>query len=214
TAVERIVLEQLGELHLKLDNLTTIVQSLTQNRAVQQESHDDYQNVLPISTLEELNSFDEKLRQDADFKKHMIAKLSITGGNSIKKTVWRVCRKVFTPELATQLNWVGRGEKTGIKSRPVREILLCKFYSNNPIMGDFINIPVSYTIVLKSLHTTADVVHLIVFFPLNIFSCIVAVLRNGALAMVTEAEVETAIQNWLRLSQDRLRGQRRERPQL
>ena len=96
----------------------------------------------------------------------------------------------------------------------MRDILLCKFDSNNPIKGDFINIPVSYTIVLKSLHTTADVVNLIfVFFPL-IFSLVVAVLRNGALAMVTEAEVETAIQNWLRLSQDRLRGQRRERPQL
>lgn len=75
TAVERIVLEQLGELHLKLDHLTTIVQSLSQNRASQQESHDDYQNVLLISTLEELNSFNERLRQDADFKKHMVCLL-------------------------------------------------------------------------------------------------------------------------------------------
>lgn len=165
TAVERIILEQIGELHIKVDHLTTIVQSLCQNRV--QERHvqtNDYDHLLPISTLHGLDSFDERLLRDGDFKKHVIAKLSITGGNSVKKTVWRVCKKIFTPELATQLNWCGRGEKTGIKSRPVHEVLL--------------------------------------------FS----ILRNGALTHITEAEIETAIQNWLRLSQDRLGGRRRQRP--
>ncbi|XP_073715705.1 uncharacterized protein [Misgurnus anguillicaudatus] len=166
TAVERLVLEQLGELHLKVDHLTATVQSLCQNRAQnQQPQSSDYDHLLPISTLEELNRFDEKLRQDIDFKKHVIAKLSITGGNSVKKTVWRVCRKVFSPELATQLNWCGRGQKTGIKSRPVHEILQ------------------------------------------------LSVSKNGALPHITEAEIETAIQNWLRLSQDRLGGRRRQRPE-
>ncbi|RXN16691.1 interferon-inducible GTPase 5-like protein [Labeo rohita] len=84
--VERIILEQLGELHIKVDHLAAIVQSLCQNRAQdQQPQSNDYDHLLPISTLHELNSFDEKLCRDGDFKKHVIAKLSIIGGNSVKK---------------------------------------------------------------------------------------------------------------------------------
>lgn len=85
TAVERIVLEQLGELHLKVDHLAANVQSLCQNRTQnQQPQSNDYDNLLPISTLEELNCFDERLRQDNDFKKHVVCLLIlgvvITGG--------------------------------------------------------------------------------------------------------------------------------------
>lgn len=74
TAVERILLEQLGELHLKVDHLTTIIQSLTANRLQdqQQSNNEGNDQVLPISTLEELNSFDERLGQDSDFKKRMV----------------------------------------------------------------------------------------------------------------------------------------------
>ncbi|KAL0973524.1 hypothetical protein UPYG_G00205310 [Umbra pygmaea] len=164
TAVERIILEQLGELHLKVDHLTAMVQSLSANRTQDHHSlSNDHDQILPISTLEDLNVLDERLPRDIDFKKSVTAKLSITGGNSVKKTVWRVCRKVFSPQLATQLNWCGRGQKTGIRTRPVKEIILS------------------------------------------------AVLGNGALSSVTEAETEMAIQNWLRLSQDRVRGRRRQR---
>lgn len=76
TAVERIILEQLGELHIKVDHLTAIVQSLCQNRAQdQQPQSNDYDHLLPISTLHELNSFDEKLCRDGDFKKHVVCSL-------------------------------------------------------------------------------------------------------------------------------------------
>lgn len=52
-------------------------------------------------------------------------------------------------------------------------------------------------------------------FDLDLLLCIslvVSVLRNGRLGCATEAEVEAAIKNWLRLSKDRVGGQHRERP--
>ncbi|KAL1250610.1 hypothetical protein QQF64_018406 [Cirrhinus molitorella] len=93
TAVERIILEQLGELHIKVDHLTAIVQSLCQNRFQDQQAQSNhYDHLLFISTLHELNSFDEKLCRDGNLKKYVIA------------------------EFATQLKWCARGQKTGIKS--------------------------------------------------------------------------------------------------
>ena len=75
-AVERIILEQLGELHLKIDHLTAIVQSLSTNGAQrQQPQSNDHDQILPISTLEELNNFDERLAQDSDFKKCVVCSL-------------------------------------------------------------------------------------------------------------------------------------------
>ncbi|XP_062393569.1 mitotic spindle assembly checkpoint protein MAD1-like [Sardina pilchardus] len=165
-SVERIVQEQLGELHLKVDHLTAVVHSLSENGTEDQQSQrSDNDQRLPILTLEELNHFDERVHRDSEFKKRLIARLSIAGGDCVRKTVSRVCRKVIGPHLATQLNWCGRGQKTGIKSRPIHEILL------------------------------------------------MSVLRNKVLSTATEAEVEAAIQGWLRLSLDRLGG-RRQRPRL
>ena len=55
TAVEKILLEQ-----LKVDHLTAVVQSLSTNRAQdQQPPSNEHNQILPISTLEELNTLDE-----------------------------------------------------------------------------------------------------------------------------------------------------------
>ncbi|XP_061536637.1 uncharacterized protein LOC133404604 [Phycodurus eques] len=70
TAVERFIVEQLGELHLEVDRLTATLQSLSANRAPDRPPRsNDYGKSLPISTLEELNNFDERLCRDRNFKK-------------------------------------------------------------------------------------------------------------------------------------------------
>lgn len=78
TAVERIILEQIGELHIKLDHLTLIVQSLRQNRAQEQQPQsNEFDHIFPISTLQELNCLDERLLRDGDFKKHVVCSLML-----------------------------------------------------------------------------------------------------------------------------------------
>ncbi|XP_060756719.1 uncharacterized protein LOC132867723 [Neoarius graeffei] len=61
----------------------------------------------------------------------LISKLGVTGGTTVKKMVWRICQKVFSNQLATQLNWCGRGNKTSIKSRSVAEMLISSVRKNN-----------------------------------------------------------------------------------
>lgn len=55
-----------------------------------------------------------------------VSMLSLSGGQTLKKMIWRVCQKVFAPHLAVQLNWCGRGHKRGVKNSRVREVIICK----------------------------------------------------------------------------------------
>ncbi|XP_073728273.1 uncharacterized protein [Misgurnus anguillicaudatus] len=127
TAVERLLLEQVGELQLKMDY---IIKLLQKNTSV---PHEDFNlNMLPLLTLQDLENFDDQLRADSTFKKKVITKLSLSGGKNLKETVWRVCTKIFDQNLSTQLNWCGRGQKTGLKSRPIHQVLLGAVLRNQP----------------------------------------------------------------------------------
>ncbi|KAL1277161.1 hypothetical protein QQF64_023834 [Cirrhinus molitorella] len=53
-----------------------------------------------------------------------VNRLSISGGPNMKKTVWRICSKVFSSEVARQLNWCGRGDKRGIRKSNIGALLL------------------------------------------------------------------------------------------
>ncbi|KAJ8014661.1 hypothetical protein DPEC_G00017960 [Dallia pectoralis] len=86
--------------------------------------------MLPLLTLQDLENFDDQLRADSTFKKKVITKLSLSGGKNLKETVWRVCTKIFDQNLSTQLNWCGRGQKTGLKSRPIHQVLLSAVLRN------------------------------------------------------------------------------------
>ncbi|XP_063065646.1 uncharacterized protein LOC134457567 [Engraulis encrasicolus] len=156
TAVERFLMEQVGELQVKVDHIIRLLQS----RHTPGPAEAITLPMLPLGSAEELSIFDNKLKTDGVFRLKVIGQLSLAGGKSVKDTVWRVCSRVFTHQLATQLNWCGRGQKTGIKARPIHQVILG------------------------------------------------AVMANPA-APSTEAEVETAIKNWLRLSGDREGGRRR-----
>ncbi|KAJ7986769.1 hypothetical protein DPEC_G00331820 [Dallia pectoralis] len=125
TAVERLLLEQVGELQLKMDY---VIKLLQKNNSVPEENVN--LNMLPLLTLQDLENFDDQLRADSTFKKKVITKLSLSGGKNLKETVWRVCTKIFDQNLSTQLNWCGRGQKTGLKSRPIHQVLLSAVLRN------------------------------------------------------------------------------------
>ncbi len=63
------------------------------------------------------------------FKMYLLKvnRLSISGGPSMKKTVWRICSKVFSTDVARQLNWCGRGDKRGIRKSNIGALLIGKF---------------------------------------------------------------------------------------
>ncbi|XP_016093658.1 uncharacterized protein [Sinocyclocheilus grahami] len=124
TPVERAILEALNELDMKINHLTSVVQSLATNSrsnapVLVVDSEDD---VFPLTTMEELVKLERQLSEKAMMQK-MVNRLSISGGHTLKKTIWRICSKVFGP-VAKQLNWCGRGEKRGIRKTNIGALLI------------------------------------------------------------------------------------------
>ncbi|XP_060763106.1 uncharacterized protein LOC132872352 [Neoarius graeffei] len=73
TAVERLILEQQGELHLKVDHIMALLQQLLQNRDVErgEEQRREYDQKIPLTSAQDLDDFDELLDSDSNFKKYM-----------------------------------------------------------------------------------------------------------------------------------------------
>ncbi|XP_052434389.1 uncharacterized protein LOC127974861 [Carassius gibelio] len=122
TPVERTILEALNELDMKINHLTSVVQSLAANNRSSAPVLDSEDEVFPLTTMEELDKLERKLSEKAMMQK-MVNRLSISGGHTLKKTIWRICSKVFGP-VAKQLNWCGRGEKRGIRKTNIGALLI------------------------------------------------------------------------------------------
>ncbi|XP_026102409.1 uncharacterized protein LOC113073817 isoform X9 [Carassius auratus] len=122
TPVERTILEALNELDMKINHLTSVVQSLAANNRSSAPVVDSEDEVFPLTTMEELDKLERKLSEKAMMQK-MVNRLSISGGHTLKKTIWRICSKVFGP-VAKQLNWCGRGEKRGIRKTNLGALLI------------------------------------------------------------------------------------------
>ncbi|XP_052447201.1 uncharacterized protein LOC127988476 isoform X2 [Carassius gibelio] len=122
TPVERTILEALNELDMKINHLTSVVQSLAANNRSSAPVVDSEDEVFPLTTMEELDKLERKLSEKAMMQK-MVNSLSISGGHTLKKTIWRICSKVFGP-VAKQLNWCGRGEKRGIRKTNIGALLI------------------------------------------------------------------------------------------
>ncbi|XP_062864681.1 uncharacterized protein LOC134326446 [Trichomycterus rosablanca] len=56
--------------------------------------------------------------------------LSLSGGHTMKKTIWRIASKVFTSNLAKSLNWCGRGDKRGLKQTACGQVIIAAAMKN------------------------------------------------------------------------------------
>ncbi|XP_037387702.1 uncharacterized protein LOC108411816 isoform X6 [Pygocentrus nattereri] len=73
-----------------------------------------------VETLEDL----EKRLLNNGLKQRMTNTLSLSGGHTMKKTIWRIASKVFTTNLAKSLNWCGRGHKRGLKQTACGQLII------------------------------------------------------------------------------------------
>ncbi|KAJ8375771.1 hypothetical protein SKAU_G00063510 [Synaphobranchus kaupii] len=121
---ERMILEELAQLKVQVQYLTTVVQSLAQGAEHEPLPHECEEETFPLHSLYELDSLEARLASEKELKNILISKLSSSGGKTIKKTVWRVCSRVFSPLLATELNWCGRGKKRGIQKTTLKDIVV------------------------------------------------------------------------------------------
>ncbi|XP_062846253.1 uncharacterized protein LOC134326808 isoform X3 [Trichomycterus rosablanca] len=129
--VDRTVLEALREMDLKINYLTSLVESLVGGRRIlpPQQQDDEDLNVIPLDSVEALENLEERLLSNG-LKQRMINMLSLSGGHTMKKTIWRIASKVFTPNLAKSLNWCGRGDKRGLKQTACGQVIIAAAMKN------------------------------------------------------------------------------------
>ncbi|XP_056590769.1 uncharacterized protein LOC130410219 [Triplophysa dalaica] len=128
TSVERAIMEKLEKMDMKINHLTSLVQSITGNRRAlpqMEMAEEEESGVFPLASIADLDRLEEKLAEKG-FMQKMVNRLSLSGGPNMKKTVWRICFKVFTTVVARQLNWCGRGGKKGLRKTNFGALLIGK----------------------------------------------------------------------------------------
>ncbi|XP_050974500.1 uncharacterized protein si:ch211-67e16.4 isoform X2 [Labeo rohita] len=137
TAVERAILESQGEMDWKINHLTALVQCLVGNKPfvppllIEDEDED---RLLPLMSMEDLDRLEQRLMDRGTMQKY-VNRLSVSGGQTMKKTIWRICTKVFATNVAKQLNWCGRGDKRGIRKTNLGALIIAAAMRNCALLA-------------------------------------------------------------------------------
>ncbi|XP_016424473.1 uncharacterized protein LOC107752914, partial [Sinocyclocheilus rhinocerous] len=137
TVAERAILESQGEMDWKINHLTALVQCLVGNRCfvpplqIEDEEEDC---VLPLMTMGDLDRLEQRLMDRGTMQK-LVNILSVSGGQTMKKTIWRICTKVFASNVAKQLNWCGRGDKRGLRKTNIGALIIAAAMRNSVLLA-------------------------------------------------------------------------------
>ncbi|KAG9267240.1 hypothetical protein AMEX_G18063, partial [Astyanax mexicanus] len=129
--VDRTVLEALREMDLKINYLTSLVESFMGGRRIPppQQLPVDEMNFIPLNSEEDLENMEERL-QNNELKQRMIDMLSLSCGETMKKNIWRIASKLLSTDLAKKLNWCGRGNKRGLKQMISGQMIIAAAMKN------------------------------------------------------------------------------------
>ncbi|XP_016138068.1 uncharacterized protein [Sinocyclocheilus grahami] len=137
TVAERAILESQGEMDWKINHLTALVQCLVGNRCfvpplqIEDEEEDC---VLPLMSMGDLDRLEQRLMDRGTMQK-LVNRLSVSGGQTMKKTIWRICTKVFASNVAKQLNWCGRGDKRGLRKTNIGALIIAAAMRNSVLLA-------------------------------------------------------------------------------
>ncbi|XP_039972632.1 uncharacterized protein LOC120783614 isoform X2 [Xiphias gladius] len=79
---------------------------------------------LPLQSVQDLRSLEQRLSTEPELKKKMISYLGLAGGMTTKESVWRIMAKLFTNTLAKNINWRGRNNKQKIENLTIQRVIL------------------------------------------------------------------------------------------
>ncbi|XP_055850534.1 uncharacterized protein LOC129915098 [Episyrphus balteatus] len=67
--------------------------------------------IFPLTSVQQIEEIEEKLHQNAAFKKKLVRKLSSYGGANGMKTIRTICKCIFTDPLLAEHSWLGTNAK-------------------------------------------------------------------------------------------------------
>ncbi|XP_042345908.1 uncharacterized protein LOC121945674 [Plectropomus leopardus] len=79
---------------------------------------------LPLQSVQDLRSLEQRLSTEPELKNKMISYLGLAGGMTTKESVWRIMAKLFTNTLAININWRGRNNKQKMENLTIKRVIL------------------------------------------------------------------------------------------
>ncbi|KAM9852057.1 uncharacterized protein ACBR49_005165 [Aulostomus maculatus] len=123
-----ILLEVLVSLETIKQQNTTVLQILQSGNSsgppVVCEPPDVGMLALPLQSVQDLRSLEQRLSMEPELKKKMISYLRLTGGMTTKESVWRIMAKLFTNTLAKNINWRGTNNKQKIENLTIKRVIV------------------------------------------------------------------------------------------
>ncbi|XP_029348402.1 putative uncharacterized protein DDB_G0282133 [Acyrthosiphon pisum] len=126
---------EIRELSKKIDSSENTMMNIADNcHSIPRSNNADNNYIeddvycFPLTTIEELNTFEEKLSSDNIFCKKMISELSRLERSTISETTRQIMSKIFHDNLLTQFSYQGQKKKRVFSILKTCSIIFSRYY--------------------------------------------------------------------------------------
>ncbi|XP_039308988.1 uncharacterized protein LOC120356847 isoform X5 [Solenopsis invicta] len=113
-----------AKINHKLNRIINLLENKGGDKADPVEQNNN--NLLPdfpLTTIQELNNFNEQLMQN-DVQRQFVKKMSKIGGDTVSKTVRNVMSQTITDELAQIYTWTGQKNRLALKKTKISDVII------------------------------------------------------------------------------------------
>ncbi|CAL8121242.1 unnamed protein product [Orchesella dallaii] len=121
-AFEKKLLAIVGE--IKVDVAEILSRNTSIGEAAQRRQLDSIPFIFPINNAKELRQFDDWLLREPDNFESVVAYCASFGGKHLGKIVTTILKKLISPELAKQINFIGANQKIAFSNLKLCEAVL------------------------------------------------------------------------------------------
>ncbi|XP_067207542.1 uncharacterized protein [Linepithema humile] len=123
-ACRRKLLQENAKVKRKLNHIINLLENKGGDKAdpVEQNNNNLLPN-FPLSTIQELNNFNEQLMQN-DVQRQFVQKMSKIGGDTVCKTVRNVMSLTIADELAQIYTWTGQKKRLALKKTKISDVII------------------------------------------------------------------------------------------
>nr|XP_012220545.1 PREDICTED: uncharacterized protein LOC105671172 isoform X1 [Linepithema humile] len=123
-ACRRKFLQENAKVKRKLNHIINLLENKGGDKAdpVEQNNNNLLPN-FPLSTIQELNNFNEQLMQN-DVQQQFVQKMSKIGGDTVCKTVRNVMSLTIADELAQIYTWTGQKKRLALKKTKISDVII------------------------------------------------------------------------------------------